>query len=269
MKRTIWPSASVISLRTAFSRSSNSPRYFAPATSAPMSSATMRLFFRPSGTSPRTMRPRESFDDGGLADAGLADEDRVVLGAAREHLDDAADFLVAADHRIELALPRQLGQVAAVAFERLIRAFGVLVRHALRSADRSSATAKILSRVMPRCVRSWAEGERPVSAAIADEQMFRADELVLEPVGLGLRVVGDELQPRRSTAARRRTPGGIFASSSRAALRQGCRIDVQLADELRDDAFALFERARRAGARARSARGSSARASRAPRATAS
>ena len=77
----------------------------------------------------------EAFDDRGLADAGLADEDRVVLGAARQHLDDAADLLVAADHRIELALARQLGEVAAVALERLIGAFGVLVGHALRSAD--------------------------------------------------------------------------------------------------------------------------------------
>ena len=77
----------------------------------------------------------QAFDDGGLADAGLADEDRVVLGAARQHLDDAADLLVAADHRIELALARELGQVAAVALERLIGAFGVLVGDALRSAD--------------------------------------------------------------------------------------------------------------------------------------
>ena len=56
MNRTICPSDSVISLSTAFSRSSNSPRYLAPATSAPMSSAKIFLFFRPSGTSPRTMR---------------------------------------------------------------------------------------------------------------------------------------------------------------------------------------------------------------------
>ncbi len=56
MNRMTWPCASVISLSTAFSRSSNSPRYFAPAISDPMSSATMRLFLRPSGTSPRSMR---------------------------------------------------------------------------------------------------------------------------------------------------------------------------------------------------------------------
>ena len=41
---------------TALSRSSNSPRYFAPARSAPTSSAHTRLPFSPSGTSPATMR---------------------------------------------------------------------------------------------------------------------------------------------------------------------------------------------------------------------
>jgi hypothetical protein len=56
MKQMIRPSDSVISLRTAFSRSSNSPRYFEPATMAPMSSATSRLSRSPSGTSPATMR---------------------------------------------------------------------------------------------------------------------------------------------------------------------------------------------------------------------
>src|SRR5207237_1118821 len=56
MKQMIWPSDSTISLRTAFRRSSNSPRYFEPATSEPMSSATNVLPFNPSGTSPATMR---------------------------------------------------------------------------------------------------------------------------------------------------------------------------------------------------------------------
>ena len=52
----ISPSASVISLSTALSRSSNSPRYLAPASIEPMSSAISRLFFSPSGTSPSAMR---------------------------------------------------------------------------------------------------------------------------------------------------------------------------------------------------------------------
>ena len=47
---------------------------------------------------------RQAFGDRGLADARLADQHRIVLGAARQHLDGAADFLVAADDGIELAV---------------------------------------------------------------------------------------------------------------------------------------------------------------------
>src|SRR5439155_24922092 len=50
----------------------------------------------------------QPFDNGRLADARLAYEHGVVLGAAREYLHDAADLLVPADDRIEFALPRQL-----------------------------------------------------------------------------------------------------------------------------------------------------------------
>ncbi len=56
MKVITSPSASVISFRTAWRRSSNSPRYFAPASIDPRSSATTRFPFKPSGTSPSTIR---------------------------------------------------------------------------------------------------------------------------------------------------------------------------------------------------------------------
>ena len=51
-----WPSLCLISFSTALSRSSNSPRYLAPATIEPRSSAISRLFRRDSGTSPATIR---------------------------------------------------------------------------------------------------------------------------------------------------------------------------------------------------------------------
>src|ERR1700730_14986863 len=56
MKSRIRPSDSCTSLSTALRRSSNSPRNLAPAMSAPISSAIIRLSFKPSGTSRRTMR---------------------------------------------------------------------------------------------------------------------------------------------------------------------------------------------------------------------
>ena len=57
--------------------------------------------------------------DGRLAHARLADQHGIVLRPPGEHLHDAADFLVAADHRIELALPRPIDQIDAVSLQRL------------------------------------------------------------------------------------------------------------------------------------------------------
>ena len=54
----------------------------------------------------------KTLDDGGLADAGLPDQHRIVLGATGKHLHGAAYFLVAADHWVDLALAGGLGEVA-------------------------------------------------------------------------------------------------------------------------------------------------------------
>ncbi|CAB4778206.1 unannotated protein [freshwater metagenome] len=54
----------------------------------------------------------QSFDDGRLTNTGLTDEDGVVLGTARENLHHSLDFLVTANHRIELAIASELRQVA-------------------------------------------------------------------------------------------------------------------------------------------------------------
>ena len=62
--------------------------------------------------------PGEALDDGGLADAGLADEHGVVLGAASQHLAHAADLGVTPDHRVELAAARDVGEIHAVLLKR-------------------------------------------------------------------------------------------------------------------------------------------------------
>ena len=56
INKIICPSLFFTSSKTAFRRSSNSPRYLAPATNAPISSANIFLSFKPSGTSPFTIR---------------------------------------------------------------------------------------------------------------------------------------------------------------------------------------------------------------------
>ena len=145
MKVMTWPSASVISLRTAFSRSSNSPRYLEPATIEPRSSATMRRSFEAVGDVAFDDAPGQALDDGGLAHAGLADEDRVVLGAAGEDLDDAADLLVAADDRVELALAGHLGEVAAVLLQGLVAVLGGLAGDPVAASDVAQDGEQVLT----------------------------------------------------------------------------------------------------------------------------
>ena len=60
-------------------------------------------------------QPRgEAFGHRRLADAGLADEHRVVLAAPAEHFDRALQLVGAADQRIEQAACARVGQVEAV-----------------------------------------------------------------------------------------------------------------------------------------------------------
>ena len=59
----------------------------------------------------------EALDDGGLPDAGLAQKDGVVLGAAAEDLDEALDLVDAADDGIEGVFLGQFGEVAPEGIE--------------------------------------------------------------------------------------------------------------------------------------------------------
>ena len=59
----------------------------------------------------------KSLRDGGLADAGIADEERVVLLAAAQDLDGALDLRLATDQRIDAAILRLLVEVDAIGIE--------------------------------------------------------------------------------------------------------------------------------------------------------
>ena len=133
---------------------------------------------------------REPLGDRGLPDARLADQHRVVLRSAREHLDRAPDLLVAADHGVELPRLGERGEVAAVLLERLVRALGILRRDAL-------AAAHLLERGEERLARDGVERE---------EQVLDRDELVAEGLGLVERLV--EHAPERRRRLRLRAAAG-------------------------------------------------------------
>ncbi len=77
----------------------------------------------------------EAFDDRGLADAGVTEEQRIVLPAPREDVDDALELGLAADQRIDLAGGCARDELGCVGLERIaVRAPAFLVfagRHRL------------------------------------------------------------------------------------------------------------------------------------------
>jgi hypothetical protein len=102
----------------------------------------------------------EALDDRGLAHAGLAEQDGVVLLAAGEDLHDPLDLGFAADHGVELVLRGELREVAAELVEQLRG----LLALAARRAGALAATAR--------------PGEHP-------------DDLVADLLGVGVEVEQD------------------------------------------------------------------------------
>ncbi len=137
----------------------------------------------------------EAFRDRCLADARLADEHGVVLGAPRENLDDSPDLFVASDDGVELAFPGQLGQIAAVLLQRLVFGLGVLVGDSLVAPHLAQCVQQVF---VGRCcvLEDLLVGER-------EQQMLGRDVFVLEAPGFALRlleVLGHSLEQRSSDA---------------------------------------------------------------------
>jgi hypothetical protein len=142
---------------------------------------------------------RQTLDDRGLADARLADQHGVVLGAAREHLYHAAHLVVAADHGIELALARGLGEVAAVALERLVAVLGVGVVDALVPPDLLEHAQQ---RVAGDAGAPQHLGRGRLRVDEREQQVLGRDVLVLERLGLAQRLLEDAIELRRDARGR-------------------------------------------------------------------
>ena len=62
---------------------------------------------------------RQTLQDGGLANAGFADQHGIVLGATLQHLNGATNLAIPAYHRVELALLGALSEIYAETHQRL------------------------------------------------------------------------------------------------------------------------------------------------------
>ena len=123
---------------------------------------------------------RQAFHDGGLAHARLADQHRVVLGAAAENLHHALQLVIAADQRIERVVHGGLRQVAAELGQQ--RAFlGPVGRHFF--ALRARQLLPDGGEPQPALVQNF-RGEALLLAQQAQQQVLGADVLVIQPLGL-------------------------------------------------------------------------------------
>ena len=154
--------------------------------------------------------------DGRLANARVADERRVILGAAGQDLDDAVDLLLAADDRVKLALAGGLCQVLAVLGQRLASAAGSrrLGRAVCAGlAGRALALAHVLRKLVEQRARVDTQviedGDGHVLALMqqAEQQVLGADVAVAH---LGRRrdgqlddALGARRQPLRGRRVRR------------------------------------------------------------------
>ena len=118
---------------------------------------------------------RQALDDRGLADARLADQHRVVLGAALQDLHHAPDLLVASDHRVELALLGALGEVDGVLLQGLALVLGAGVLHLLPAAQR-------LDGLVDAALRHTGLFQQPAELALVlqrrEHEQLRGDVLV-------------------------------------------------------------------------------------------
>ena len=124
----------------------------------------------------------EALDDGRLAHPRLADQDRIVLGAAGEDLDDPLDLGLAADHGVELRLQRELREVAGELVQdgslaALLRAGVVLV------AQKGQRLLTDLVQAGPQGLQDLGRDGLPLLHD-SEEQVLGADVVVAELPGL-------------------------------------------------------------------------------------
>ncbi len=189
----------------------------------------------------------EALDDGGLADARLADQHRVVLRAAREDLHHALDLGLAADDGVELALGGELGEVAAELVEQL-RALRLLARGAalalLAPAGAGEHADDLVADLLGVGVEVEQDpgGDALVLAHEPEQDVLGADVVVAERQRLAQRELQHLLRARRE----RDLAGGDLVALADDAGDLGAHLldgDVERLEHARGEALLLAQQA--------------------------
>ena len=151
----------------------------------------------------------EALDDGGLADARLADQHGVVLRAARQDLHHALDLGLAADDGVELALGRLAREVAAELVEEL-RALRLLPRRRASTLLAAAGPGEHADDLVADLLGVGVEveqdprGDALVLADEAEQDVLGADVVVAERERFAKRQLENLLGARRERDLARR-----------------------------------------------------------------
>ena len=121
----------------------------------------------------------KALDDRRLADPGLADQHRVVLGPALQDLDGAPNLVVAPDYGIQATLLGALGEVDAELLERLALLLRVLAAHALPAAELFN---RLFNSLLRRPVLGEGARAFPTRLQHREREQLARDELI-PPLG--------------------------------------------------------------------------------------
>ena len=189
---------------------------------------------------------REPLDDGRLSDAGVPDQDGIVLRLPAQDADHPADLLVASYDRVELSLPRHLHEVATVLLQRFVRLLGRIARHALRAPDLRQRRKKA---VLRHAVRAEdLSGRRTRARTLRQDRrhdVLHGDVFVLEAGRHLPRVHENLVQPLRNIDFSRFSAGAGNPRQSREfaldVLRKAIRIDFHPPQDPRNEAVLLAQ----------------------------
>ncbi len=182
---------------------------------------------------------REALHDGRLADARLADQHRVVLGAPGEDLNHAPDLVIAADHWVQLSLAGEGSQVSPIPLERLILLLGVRIGHPMRATHRFH---RLVDTVLAHPGLLQQSVRRIARVGDGEQQVLCRDIFVREALGLfpGLfqnaaEAGGDSLARRHAMHRRAALQVGLHRLDQRHAAR------AQLLQDRRHHALLLLQ----------------------------
>ena len=184
----------------------------------------------------------DALDDSSFADARLADEHGVVLGAAGQDLDGTADLIGTADDRVELAGAGKVADVATVLLQRLKLRLVLGRRHAV-------IAAQLLIDLLDALLGHAGVAQNAAGLALVlgkcHQQMLGHHKAIAHLGGLFLGLLDDtdELVGKAHLLALARNLGRAVDSVLRGT-RKLCRVGTDALDDHGDIALAGTEQGR-------------------------